>query len=497
MKVTLYHGASKKFNSTVVPVVAETYTVEGELLDACSITQPQFRFTSIPGYSDDLRQNSPRYLSYAHVPEFDRYYFITDWTWEAPVWIATMAVDTLATYAYYIRQNIEMVSRSSSMYDPHVMDSAYPATTDVVVSITNPMQLDSAMAFTITDGTFIVGVINGAMEQGASIGAITYYAMDANRMGGFKRLLLGSVDYLNIDRDQLAPEIVRSFVNPYQYVTSCVWLPVRFDPSLYTPVSVLNLGWWQWGADLHVVSKTPTVSYSISFAIPKHPQSERGLYLNSAPYSDYALWLPSVGQIPLDPDWLEGVESIRVDHNIDAPTGKANVSIYRGLDTVPVAVVPAQLGCELQLAGTTTNLVGGAAQLFSAGSAAVSTVESVVNQLSALKFGSVLSSALSGVGETAQGVLSALSTAAPRSASNGINGAVSAFNYMPLLYATFRKITEDANAVIGRPLMKNVFLGDLHGFVKIINPKLDFLGGATATERAEILQYMESGFYME
>lgn len=497
MKVTLYNGASKKFNSTVVPVVAETYTVEGELLDACSITQPRFRFTSIPGYSDDLRQQSPRYLSYAHVPEFDRYYFITDWTWEAPVWIATMTVDTLATYAYYIRQNIEMVSRSSSMYDPHVMDSAYPATTDAVVSITKPSQESDAKAHAIKDGTFIVGVINGAPEPGASIGAVTYYAMNAATMGEFKRLILGSIDYLNIDSDQLAPEIVRSFVNPYQFVTSCVWLPIKFDPWYFTPVSVLNLGWWQWGANLHVVSTTPSIGYADTFVIPKHPQAERGLYLNSAPYADYALWLPFAGQIPLEPDWLEGVESIRVEYNIDAPTGKANVAIHRGEETNPVAVVSAQLGCEMQLAGITSNIVGGAAELFKAGSSAVSTIASTVKQLSSGKFITAASNAVSGIAETAQGVMSAISTVSPRTATSGMNGAISTFYHTPLLFSTFRRITEDSNAIIGRPLMKKVLLGDLHGFVKILNPQLDFLGGATASERAEILQYMESGFYME
>lgn len=500
MEVVLYLGANKKLNSTRIPTVAEMYPVTGELLSECSVTQPVIAVSNIPGYGNgDLRTISPHNFTYAYIEDFDRYYYIDNWTYSPPVWRASMSVDVLASYRENIFRCSEYVARSSAESDGTIIDTAYPATTDSVQRIMTPSQGDSAFTPVISEGTYIVGVINGSAESGLSIGAITYYAMNADTLGQFKRLLLGSVDYLNIDSDDLAPEIVRAFVNPYQYVTSCIWLPIRFDRDLYAPVSVLNLGWWQFGANLSAVTGSASAKYKIAFDIPKHPQSSRGEYLNHAPYTSYALWLPALGQVPINDEWLEGVESISVEFNIDLPTGKANIALYRGLDTLPIVVYPAQLGIHIQLAGTTSDIVGGVAQAAQTASNFISDVGTITSEIFTLRIGSAASDLLGSAASVSLGIKNAVETASPRTVTAGIQGAVSTFSYNPLLYAQFQKITEEERNAIGRPLMKKRVLGTLGGFAKIINPQLDYTAGKPMLpkERESVISYMMHGLYLE
>ena len=132
---TLYK-ISKKTNSTRRPEdIAGIFSAErnGEFKGRQSLLAPVVDFvgvteTTIPPAGQDPETYAPRF-NYAYIKEFERYYFITEWTFEGGIWTAQMSVDVLATYRDEILAMNAYVLRSSSYHNPKVIDTIFPAAT--------------------------------------------------------------------------------------------------------------------------------------------------------------------------------------------------------------------------------------------------------------------------------------------------------------------------------------------------------------------------------
>ena len=79
MNITLYKF-NKRANSTKRP--SGGVKVYGRLNNKCGITAPSVIF------SDDYHT-----YNYAYIPNFNRFYWVEEWTYSDGVWIAQMAVD--------------------------------------------------------------------------------------------------------------------------------------------------------------------------------------------------------------------------------------------------------------------------------------------------------------------------------------------------------------------------------------------------------------------
>ena len=160
--VTLF-SFSKNPDSTARPTGGRDF--DCTIISPSSVISPEIRLS--------LGGSNPSGYNYAKIPDFNRYYWITDWTYDAGIWIATLMVDVLATYRDQIGASSQYVLRAAAEGDGYIMDTLYP-TTDQYTIQTTPI---SGQPFykDLVNGEYILGVI-GAGSSGLQMGAVTYYA---------------------------------------------------------------------------------------------------------------------------------------------------------------------------------------------------------------------------------------------------------------------------------------------------------------------------------
>lgn len=89
-----------------------TYTLEGTLRDACSIMNPSIEIRT--GQTTDIALPTLSKCNYMYIPNFNRYYFITDITsYRNTLAIVHGHVDVLKTFEDQIKDNTALVKRAS------------------------------------------------------------------------------------------------------------------------------------------------------------------------------------------------------------------------------------------------------------------------------------------------------------------------------------------------------------------------------------------------
>ena len=101
--VTLY-TFSKRKNSTSKPTGGTVFS--GLMREPCGVIRPSVSFEFPAGVN-------PSAYNYAYIPDFDRYYFIREWTSTGRLWACSMEVDALASWADAIGEQYLYVTRSS------------------------------------------------------------------------------------------------------------------------------------------------------------------------------------------------------------------------------------------------------------------------------------------------------------------------------------------------------------------------------------------------
>lgn len=103
----------------------------------CTIIDPEIKIAT---------DSNPTGYNYCNIPIFGRYYWIKNWTYSDARWIASLTVDTLASYRAQISNATEYVVRSSAKYDGNIVDSLYPTkapiTTKTVKASSTPFSDD-------------------------------------------------------------------------------------------------------------------------------------------------------------------------------------------------------------------------------------------------------------------------------------------------------------------------------------------------------------------
>ena len=111
-----FYSVSKAVNSTALPTGEPMAEYECRMLDACSILRPVILLNVGP-------QANPTGANYAYIAEYNRYYWVSDWTVNRGQWVATLSIDPLASWKEEIGSTFQYVLRSSSESNPTVQDS--------------------------------------------------------------------------------------------------------------------------------------------------------------------------------------------------------------------------------------------------------------------------------------------------------------------------------------------------------------------------------------
>lgn len=477
MDVVLY-TFTKRRNSTARPTGGTTYS--GQLRESCS--------TSAPSIGFDFGQNSsPAQNNYAMIPAFDdRYYWIESWTWDAGLWWANMRVDVLASWKNTIGASTNYVLRAAADSNGEIVDTLYPATVEHykadVDIVPEWFGIHGPEA-----GYYVIGVVNSAGYQSA-VGATSYYALNPRQFRDFMYQMLSTTGWTGasfdantgLSLDGLTESTFKALFNPFQYVVSCVWVPV--NPPAGEAVSSIPLGWWSINASAYPVTAA-TKNYNFTVDLPRHPQQARGAYLNSAPFTRLTINLNPFGSYPLDASKYQSGKA-RIYVTMDFVQGKGVLRVFDGvvdpgkdLDVYAVE----QIGVPIQLAQVTQDIIGAGA---AAGGGLLGTISNAI-------FGNVGGA----IQSAASGVASAAQSLAPQVRTSGANGSWSSYGFASWIQGDFVLIVDEDNTELGRPLCERRQLSTLPGYQLIASP--DVPARATAAELDEILSFLSSGYFYE
>ena len=311
----------KKKNSTSIPPAGTGAIFAGELKKNFTITELDITFN----FGDvDF---APTY-NYCFAPNLRRYYFITNWIYQAGLWVAHCVVDVLGTYKTEIGNSQQYVERAYSNYNPNILDTAYITRADDLLRMygtITPSTFWGASAWG-NNGTIVIGVV-GASSY--STGAVTYYAMSQATFGNLMNTMLSSISWANISASEISTELQKALINPTQYIVSCRWFPIVFSAfaqgvSTYS----LQLGWWTF--NLSGSARILNTVYSAwierqnEIQIPKNPwQGPRTQYMDLAPYTTYMFKFLPFGIFEIDSTELYDKAYLGVHVDVDLMTGSA------------------------------------------------------------------------------------------------------------------------------------------------------------------------------
>lgn len=456
-----FYSVSKAVNSTALPTGEPMAEYECRMLDACSILRPVILLNVGP-------QANPTGANYAYIAEYNRYYWVSDWTVNRGQWVATLSIDPLASWKEEIGNTFQYVLRSSSAYNGYVQDTMYPALSKCTIQ-TVPVK-ENPFASTLAGGEYVVGIVG---KSGTGMGAVNYYVMTPAQFLEFGEKLYGDTSIYDIAAEEIAA--FKAQFNPLQYIVYCQWFPFTLPKGAAR--STVDFGWWQLSCQCSNIPGNPVFGKVATFSIPNHPQSARGLYLNKSPYSRYILHFGPFGDIPLDSTYFPDGEGrgFNASMSVDMVTGLGTLRITTGGGYA--SIVRGKVGVDISLAQISVDYKG----------AAVSAVEAIG---SAIITGgaSLLTGGLSGISN-------AIDSTIPQVRSSGSNGSLVDFNYLPQLECQFFEIAAEDNERLGRPLCERRKINTLSGYLQTVDTELQI--PATSGEIDMIKSYMEGGMHFD
>lgn len=460
LRVTLFKFA-KEHNSTARPSVSGDVT-HVTLKDTTSFLNPILELQTATAATN------PTGWNYAYISDFKRYYFINDWVYNRGIWEAHLMVDVLASWKEEIGASSQYVGRSESKASSYITDTRYPAMTDFAWA---EEHVSAPWTETLGDGgVFVVGIIS---DDTGSIGAVKYYVMSQQGMDEFVSELMTNTSWLGTDFGDVAEDLIKAIVNPFEYVVSCMWYPLTPSWFVESPRNV-KLGWYELPYMRVGVMTAPT-SYIISnVPIPKHPQASfRGDYLNAEPYSSYKLFYGPFGCLGIPCFNLQGKSVLHCAMDIDFITGRAGLHLYTGGSTSSSFVYyETQLGVPIQLAQTINNVL--------------------TKGISAI--GGIATGAIGNFIGSAIGIGNPIEIPQQQEVmTSGSNGTTISFGYPIILRGEFKQLVDEDLHLNGRPLCQVNRISTLPGYNEVPDPHIEF--NCTQVEAESISSLMKSGFY--
>lgn len=450
-----FYTFSKKNNSTKKPV-SDAISFDCDIKNISNILNP----------SIELRHNNPSNFNYCYINEFGRYYFISNWTWNQGLWIASCTIDVLATYKTQIGGTTKNVIRSASNRNRKLIDNIAPITTEFTTNYVHnlpyPNQQNGAPS--LSKGVYVIGVLgNNSAGQ-------TMYELLPTQFQSLLSSLLTTAD--GYDWGDLTRGVINSLMNPFQYITSCRWYPNEF---VVTGTQQIKCGLWGSEVSGYPISPLTTTPYA-SFFIPisKHPQTNaRGDYMNLSPFTQTMLDASVFGLIDIDTTSLIDANYIGIQIFVDTYSGIGTIKAYAETGTLftfnkMLFKKDVQFGVNIPLSSNDANAV-----------------PSILNTALGLATGTIDFGSIGSVVSALNGQIDATSS------SGSITQHLNGFN----LHQIFRNQAEIDYSNKGYPLMQNVSINSLSGFVLCDDGNIDL--SCTDIEKEKIRQYLINGFYYE
>ena len=477
--VTLYENFKKKTNSTKIPdssVTQRTFQ-NVEIKEQSSLINPVIKF---------LFDGSTKFMeyNYAYIPYFNRYYFIDNIVYNSGRYEASLTCDVLASYKTDIGNSTQYVLRSTALQNVDIPDIHFPKTDIVTHKI---YSVSPIFASTLDAGMYVVGIVNSAEN---TRGCTSYYAMTNEQFRALSNFLLSDPAYMGISPDEISSNLQRALINPFQYITTAMWLPVKFNPVSTTNITV---GWWTaTGVTGMPIPSDALIKYSFDINLHKHPQTNtRGEWVNGNIGTQIYLILPPFGKIAIDANSIIHNNAITVNINIDSVSGNAVLTIYgkKNSETIEDSSYSGMLyygetNIAIQMP---VNAIGQSGNIYSmqtVWSFLSSNIGGIINDANDL-FNTTIDP---GIGT----ILNAPNISATKS---GGSGSMASYGTLPKLCFDFFQFAPDNNEDYGRPLCEPHKISDLPGFILCSTNDIEIAGTREETEK--IGSYLTGGFFYE
>lgn len=321
-----FYTFKKKHNSTKQPSQGAGTNYSCTLIEGCSIIEPVIKVIA-PAGTDVTKYN------YAYIPAFDRYYFVTNITYDITTFSIHLSCDRMASAKTTIGASSHYIERSSFTFDGDVIDSVYPTKTGMTKVIAKPAKVGQVYP-TIFGSTispsYIVGIIGGIASENVDKigkcynGSVVYFSLRQDQLGPFIGKLLDSVSLYDIPITELSANLQKQLINPIQYIHSIKCVPFTpntsgQDPNGYVAKHFLcgfnyvDVPGYDDEQDPQswAICKAPTIGEltidngymekrSTMINIPLHPEySSRGHWMLGQPCSKYIFEAQPFGQIEI------------------------------------------------------------------------------------------------------------------------------------------------------------------------------------------------------
>ena len=469
MSYTIYFwtGLTKRNNSTLTPTTGRT-EFQCIVKDGTGILNPVIQLDL--GLAAD-----PSQFNYCQIPDFERYYWVREWTFERGLWTASCAVDVLATYKEQIGASSLYVLRAAAAYDGTVVDNLYPTKVGCTFdhsTVTSPYLLNG--------GTYVVGCIS----PDGDYGSITYTAVTAGGLATLCSYLINDAisETNGFSLSDASLKLQTSIIDPLSYIKSCMYFPFALqDLPLQTATTTFKIFTWHVPQVLNARINNQRIIKNQTFTIKKHPDTNsRGNYVNSAPYTMLTLYCAPFGVIEIDTSVTANQSTLNAEFTIDPISGRGTLRIL--CNGTVLHSLKAQIGVPIQLSQITRDYVGGI-------TSAISGIAGTIGSALTGNVAGAISSAASGIGN-------AVNALKPRQQSMGSGGGFD--DIQPITWTLdhqfFRPVPDDL-AHNGRPLCQVRQLSTLAGYQLIQDGDVPIPG--TSTEANQVRQYLESGYYYE
>ena len=465
MNINVWTNFSKRRNSTKQPTSGTTVTCV--LKEETSIENPSFIL------------NTP-IADYTYVEAFGHYYFVDDViNINAGMCELVCSMDVLASYKSDITSYTAFVERASSSYDVFINDPLL--STQQKISTVNR----SATSMSIMGGHCFVAQVLSRTD------GVVLYA--TSNLEPYKQLLTPSCYSAQDVIDWIDSKIAQAF-DLDVYIGSIKWLPIApnqigslTNDFVIGPIEVGVPA----GYNIYKASQITWVR-DVVYDVGIPTAGSFGDFRDCNPrFSRYLMRLPGVGLVELDPVVIgsiinDSTQQLNVQIDIDFVSG--DVVYYLEKQTVnatpyqEIARYRGNISVDVPIAKSTADFgksVGTFAGSVGAGAAAGGLVGAAVGAVAGL---------VGAIGNELTPDTSMIGGGGNKSDISYSAGAI-------VVIAEHYGSKEFATTVAGRPLMQNVTLSTLSGFVKCGNASVPV--NAHASERDAINSFLNSGFYIE
>lgn len=483
-----FYSFSKRENSTARPTGSGTSF-------SCTLKEP----TSIEAPTLELAIASPTFYDYAYIPSFDRYYYVTDWTYNRGVWEVTLAVDVLASYKTEIGASSIYVLRAANAYNNEIKDTMYPVKSSVNKAVAQGTLYQWAAG--LNQGTYIVYCNNGQIDtRDLSTGSLNYMAFSPTEFAHLLQALYPDTtqswkDWLGIPAYNMW---AAALLNPIDYITKVVWIPLSpsavadnydlltyfgyYEAKYETEPDPENPG----QSTSHMVLHHPISSFrkiqTVDITIPHRSDLTRGAWADAEPFGRYYCYFAPFGIIPLDSVMMSKATTLQATAALDCTSGDLKLTLrtigdYGSFKDVLYEGV-ANVGVEIPVDKAKSEGVKG----FQAGIGAASVVVDY------------LTGNYAGIASDVTGTIGTLTAAPPGGSTTSPKGLLSLGDTI-YLYHEYYDFVDSDNTNKGRPLCEVRQVSGLGGFMVTNNGNISIPG--TAGEKAAVRRYLEGGFYYE